>query len=126
MSRRIVFRRAARNEFDDAANWYEQRQAGRGEKFTAAVRATLGQMSTQPELSPEVFEDTREARVRRYPSCVYYPLEEGQVVVIAVFHTSRDPSVWQARSGRAAGPSAPRLPDEPTGFAGCRGISARV
>ena len=34
----IVFRRAARIEFDDAADWYEQRRAGLGAKFTAAVQ----------------------------------------------------------------------------------------
>jgi len=37
MSLPVVFRRLARAEFDDAADWYEQRRAGLGAAFTAAV-----------------------------------------------------------------------------------------
>ena len=33
-----------------------------------------------------------------FPYCVYYREEPGRVLVLAVFHTSRDPTVWQSRS----------------------------
>lgn len=49
MSLPISFRRAARFEFDEAADWYEHRQSGRGAKFTAAVHAALDQIVDQPE-----------------------------------------------------------------------------
>jgi plasmid stabilization system protein ParE len=41
----IVFRRVARNEFDEAADWYEQRRPGRGAKFIAAVEAVLSRIA---------------------------------------------------------------------------------
>jgi toxin ParE1/3/4 len=94
----IVFRRAARAEFDDAADWYEQRQAGLGDAFTAAVQQILAQISGQPSFYPQVYGDLREALVSGFPYCVYYREELGQVVVLSVFHTSRDPSVWQGRA----------------------------
>lgn len=98
MSLPIVFRRAARNEFDEAADWYEQRRAGRGAKFTAVVRDLLNRIAEQPEFYAQVFEDVREALVTGYPYCVYYRVEGGQVIVVAVFHTARDPSIWQSRA----------------------------
>jgi len=52
MSRPVVIRRAARAEFDDAANWYEQRRAGLGAAFTAAVRGLLGGIAGQPDFYP--------------------------------------------------------------------------
>jgi plasmid stabilization system protein ParE len=97
MSLPIVFHRAARNEFDEAADWYDQRRPGRGTKFTAAVREVLTRIAEQPEFYAVVFEDVREALVSGYPYCVYYRIEEGQAIIAAVFHTARDPSIWQGR-----------------------------
>jgi toxin ParE1/3/4 len=98
MSFPIVFRRAARAEFDDAADWYEQRRAGLGAAFTAAVQRVLDQISAQPDFYPQVYQEVREALVAGYPYCVYYREEPGQVVVLSVFHTARDPSIWQGRA----------------------------
>jgi hypothetical protein len=40
----------------------------------------------------------RRARLRRFPYSVMYLVEPTQVVVIAVFHGSRNPDVWKARA----------------------------
>jgi plasmid stabilization system protein ParE len=98
MSLPVVFRRAARAEFDDAADWYEQHRAGLGAAFTAAVRGLLSRIAGQPGLYPQVWGDVREALVAGYPYCVYYREEPKQVLVVSVFHTSRDPSVWRSRA----------------------------
>lgn len=97
MSLSLAFRRAARYEFDEAADWSEQRRAGRGALFTTAVREVLSRIVDQPRLYAAVYEDAREAPVSGYPYCVYYREEADQVLVVAVFHTSRDPSLWQSR-----------------------------
>jgi toxin ParE1/3/4 len=98
MSLPISFRRAARAEFDDAADWYEQRKAGLGTAFVAAVQRILDRISAQPDFYPQVHRDVREALVSGYPYCVYYREEPNQVVVLSVFHTARNPSIWQRRS----------------------------
>lgn len=63
MSLPVVFRRAARAEFNDAADWYEQRRAGLGAAFTAAVQRVLDQISSQPDFYAQVYQDVREALV---------------------------------------------------------------
>ena len=40
----------------------------------------------------------RKAVVSRFPYVVLYREEAGEVVVISVFHTARDPSIWQSRT----------------------------
>lgn len=50
-----------------------------------------------PESSAPVFEDIRRAVVQRFPYSVFYRIEAAQIVVIAVFHTKRDPKNWQER-----------------------------
>jgi toxin ParE1/3/4 len=58
----------------------------------------LDQIAVDPLRYPKEFEDVREAKVKKYSYCVYYSVEADRIVVISVFHTSRDPSVWQSRA----------------------------
>jgi toxin ParE1/3/4 len=97
MSLPVVFRPAAQAEFDDSAAWYEGQQPGLGDDFVTEVQHVLDAISNQPERYPLVDGDVREAPVARFPFCVYYRVRSDRVVVIAVFHTSRDPTIWQAR-----------------------------
>lgn len=97
MNLRVILRRMAQAEFDDAADWYEARSVGRGAKFTAAVREVLAGIAESPELHPKVHADIREALVSRYPYAIYYRVKPDQISVLAVFHTSRDPAEWQQR-----------------------------
>jgi len=98
MSAPIVFRRVARFEFDEAADWYERRQAGLGPRFVAAVQRVLDRITEQSDFYPVVHSDVREALVQRFPFCIYYRESADQILVLAVFHSSRDPSVWQSRT----------------------------
>ena len=97
MITRLAFRRVARVEFDEAADWYERRQVGLGPRFVAAVQRVLDRITELPDFYPVVHGDVREALVRRFPFCIYYREGADQILVLAVFHTSRDPSVWQDR-----------------------------
>lgn len=98
MSTVLVFRRIARIEFDEAADWYERRQAGLGPRFVVAVQRVLDRIAEQPDFYPVVHGEVRESFVQRFPFCIYYREEAAQILVLAVFHTSRDPSIWQGRS----------------------------
>jgi plasmid stabilization system protein ParE len=95
----VRLRRAAQVEFDEAADWYELRRQGLGLRFVAAVRQVLAEIRTQPDRWPEVWPGLREAPVSRWPYCVYYQVHSDHVMVVAVFHMSRDPTVWQTRGG---------------------------
>lgn len=50
MTRQIAFLPEARSEFDDDANWYENRQAGLGRKFTLAVNRVLDRIAKNPRM----------------------------------------------------------------------------
>lgn len=71
----LVFRRAARAEFDDAGDWYEKRLSGLGFRFTDAVQRVLAKIKAEPDSHPIVEYDVREAMVSGFPYCVYYRVE---------------------------------------------------
>jgi len=98
MTRPIRLRRLAQSEYDEAVDWYETRLLGLGRRFVAALSAVLAEITRRPDRYPEVWPGVHEAPVTGWPYCVYYQVHSDHVMIIAVFHTSRDPSVWQSRA----------------------------
>jgi plasmid stabilization system protein ParE len=67
----IVLTREAETEFDEAADWYEQR-AGLGATFTARIRDVLNRIGAMPELHAVVHQDVRRAVVKKFPYNIDY------------------------------------------------------
>lgn len=97
MTRAIVLRQAARAEFDEAGDWYEAQRPGLGKIFGAAVEAVFRRIADRPRMHGIVLGDVRKAVVKGFPYCVFYRERGKTVVVLAVFHSSRDPKIWQKR-----------------------------
>ncbi|MBL8798289.1 MAG: type II toxin-antitoxin system RelE/ParE family toxin [Planctomycetia bacterium] len=97
MTVRVVFRREARGEFDEAHDWYECQQPGRGDRFAERVEEVLARIAALPRLHQCVYLDVRRALVRDFPYLILYRVLPKQIRVIAVFHTRRDPTIWQSR-----------------------------
>lgn len=93
----VRLRAAARAEFDDAVEWYEGCRAGLGAWFVEQVYATFDRIAERPELYPRVLGDVRRAVVNRTPYLVFYRIRTNRIVVLSVFHGSRDPRIWQSR-----------------------------
>ena len=81
----------------NAYDYYESKRGGLGETFADAVQVVLGRIGQMPRIHRVVFADIRRAVVRGFPYCVYYREEASLIRVLSVFHTSRDPAIWQSR-----------------------------
>lgn len=97
MSLTVVLTPEAQDDYSDAVAWYQSQTAGAGDTFAAQVQDVFDRLAATPLLHAKVRGDVRKAVVRRAPYVVLYIPETSRVVVVSVFHTSRDPSVWQGR-----------------------------
>lgn len=97
MTLAVVFRRAARREFEDAAVWYEERRPGLGVQFLAEIVNAVALAAEYPERFPIMYRNVRCVRARRFPYSVFFREESQRIVVLSVFHARRDPGVWQQR-----------------------------
>ena len=97
MSLYIRFLEAARAEYDAAADWYEQRQTGLGTEFLDAISDVLDRIAANPSGFRKVYRDVRKAVVARFPYVILFQEEPDEVLIVAVFHTSRNPAVWRGR-----------------------------
>jgi plasmid stabilization system protein ParE len=97
MSLLISFRQPARSEFIEAAAWYEAQRPELGVEFIAEIDRCVAAVVQQPLLYPVVHGGMRRVVAKRFPYSVYYRIEPDHIVVLAVFHSSRSPAIWQRR-----------------------------
>jgi plasmid stabilization system protein ParE len=97
MTLRIVFRRAAKSEFEDAAVRYDEQRLGLGDEFAIEIEQAVARAAVAPERYPVVFGNIRCTVARRFPFSVYFRVRRDSVVVLAVFHGRRNPAIWQRR-----------------------------
>ncbi len=98
MSRTVVFRRIARSEYDEAVAWYEGERSGLGLDFKDAVDEVLARVAASPLIFRAVRGPVRRAIMRRFPYTIHFLPDGGRIVVLAVFHATRDPDELKGRS----------------------------
>lgn len=97
--KRVVVRRAAAADIEDAYEWYEPQRPGLGEEFLAALQSTQSRVLEQPEAYPVLHRGTRRALVpQRFPYGLFYRVYGETIVVVACMHAKRDPRRWQRRT----------------------------
>ena len=93
----VVFRRAARREFDEAALWYEERRAGLASQFVSEINYAIKWCWKIHSLSDHAPRDSMRSSAS-LPLLGVFRAEAQRIVVLAVFHARRDPSVWHDRA----------------------------
>jgi hypothetical protein len=73
--------------------WYEEQQEDLGKRFRDAFNAKLEQICKAPHLYKKAYKNFHEALTDTFPFLVVYYIDEKQhkVIVISIFHTSRNP-----------------------------------
>jgi plasmid stabilization system protein ParE len=93
----VVFRPQAEQEAGEASRWYEKQKPGLGARFVEAVDAAIQRIAANPAAFPVAHNEIHRAVVRQFPYGVYFRIEAGEVIVIAVMHGRRHPRRWQSR-----------------------------
>ena len=94
---KLVYRAVAAADLNRAYAWYEKERKGLGEEFLEEVRATVQSVLAIPQAYPVVTRQTRRALVHRFPYGLFFRIIDQTVVIVACFHTSRDPLLWSRR-----------------------------
>ena len=90
MSYSLEFLPEVKLEMQEAFQWYEGRQEGLGDDFTAEVEKALERLLRSPTSYGIVFHGMRRMAVTRFPYGVYYLVRSEVVLIVAVFHSRRD------------------------------------
>ncbi len=87
----------AREEFLEAAAFYEREAVGLGAEFIDEFDHAVRLIAANPHLGPH-FEGTfRRKLLRRFPFQLIYEVTAEEVLLVAVAHLRRRPGYWRDR-----------------------------
>ena len=75
----------------EAYQWYEKQQAGLGDLFLLELESGYDKIETWPTSYAKIKKNFRQIILRTFPYVIVFEIIENDVVVYAVFHTSRNP-----------------------------------
>ncbi len=85
------FLASARRELLRAADWYDDRIPGLGDRFLDEIGKALRRILDFPEAHPALDVRYRRCLLAVFPFSIIYRVQQGHVVIIAVAHMSRRP-----------------------------------
>ena len=93
MNYSFILQQEAVKEFAEAYAWYEEQRDGLGVLFETKFKNKLNQICNHPFHYKVSYRNFHEALVDTFPFLIVYAIDERikLIVVIAVFHTSRNP-----------------------------------
>ena len=97
MKYKLIVRPEAESELLEAVKWYEKKVRGLGANFLLNAEATIESILRIPEAYTLTYKNTRRALVRKFPFSVHYIIDGNNIVVLAIFHSSRNPKEWKKR-----------------------------
>ena len=98
MSLAVIFKPAARLEFEEAVAWYEGERPGLGRVFKLEVKLALKRAVASPGHLQRVRGRAQKIRLLRFKKYAsYFAVKNDAFAVLSVFHASRNPLELEQR-----------------------------
>ncbi|HEV2692744.1 MAG TPA: type II toxin-antitoxin system RelE/ParE family toxin [Verrucomicrobiae bacterium] len=94
---RFEFHPEALSEYQDAAHYYANRQAGLERRFMDCVEIAIRRTVANPERWRKFDGDVRRCLTQVFPYAVLFSVETDYILIIAVMHCRREPAYWKNR-----------------------------
>ena len=91
---KIVLNAIAKQELDDAVEYYELQLAGLGKRFKREVKESLLRIQQAPTIWIREKEEIHRYLMHKFPYKILYSIESDHVFIIAIAHTHRRPNYW--------------------------------
>jgi len=75
----------------EAWEWYEEQQVGLGERFLQELEGSFKRIEKWPTSYAKIKSNFRQVILTTFPYVIVFEIIDKDVVVYAVFHTSRSP-----------------------------------
>jgi len=100
MTFNVIAEAEAKREWNEAVDWYEERETGVGWRFDDELQAFLQSLSQDPERFRLATTLTRKATMPKpWPYSIYFTMntEHREVKVLAIWHGARNPMELRRR-----------------------------
>lgn len=91
----LQFSTVAEREIEEAADYYENKEAGLGLRFLNELSRSLELILQFPGAWSPLSKRSRRCVMRRFPYQIIYSVQQDVVTVVTVVDQHRDPERWQ-------------------------------
>ncbi|MCB0520834.1 MAG: type II toxin-antitoxin system RelE/ParE family toxin [Lewinellaceae bacterium] len=84
-------------EFWEAVDWYDSQKKLLGLEFAKELQDLLKLIKENPNGFPQAYRKKYKAVLHRFPYSIFYEIHGDTIFILAIFHNSRDPKIWQQR-----------------------------
>ena len=86
----------ALNDIQETFEWYELKLKGLGLRYKTQAKKQINSLKKDPYLFSIKYNEIRCRKIEKFPFLIHYLINENTktVTVFAVFHTSRNPEIW--------------------------------
>lgn len=95
---KIEFLPEAKEELDEAVQYYELQVKGLGATFESVAKSTIKRIATFPTAWTTVRVNIRRCIMHKFPYNVLYSIEEDTILILAIAHHHRYPHYWENRA----------------------------
>lgn len=88
----------AEEELWEAVDYYDENRHRLGREFARELQTVMKNVREHPARFPKVKNELRKAVLNRFPYIIIFEIQSDTVFVLSIFHTSRNPKVWQERT----------------------------
>ena len=88
----------AEKDFDNSYEYYFNDSPEIADAFFQRINISLEIIRRSPLAFQKIHKSLRRVIVKKFPFVIYYQVVGHTIRIIAIFHTSRNPKVWTARS----------------------------
>ena len=92
-----VFLDEAELEMVEAAEFYEMRQLGLGDRFLDAIERAIKDVEENPRRWPILSHRLHRRLVGTFPYGILYRIGRAEITIVAVAHLHRHPHYWTKR-----------------------------
>lgn len=87
----------AEEDFDRSYEFYYEKNPIIADTFYQSIKLSFENIKENPITFPIAYKDLRKYVVKNFPFVIYYQIIDTIIQVIAIFHTSRNPEIWNER-----------------------------
>lgn len=91
---KIIIAKIAQQEFNDAKEFYEIKQAGLGVRFEKEIRNAILRIRQFPSAWPIERCEVRRYLIHKFPYKILYSIQQDNIVILAFAHQHRKPDYW--------------------------------
>ena len=86
-------------DLQKAYSWYEEKLVGLGDDFLQRFYSSTELIAENPLQFPKIYKNYHRFLMHKFPYALYYIIEDDLIIVMGVFHHSRDPKILRSTLG---------------------------